>query len=491
MANPAVADAAPASAPAEPVVPPAPPLQRLLGFALRRYWLWPALLMLAGAGYGLGTPALWDDELATWGAVRVSWGSLFRLVHNVDAVVAPYYVMTKAWTALAGTSPVALRAPSVVAMALTAALVAVLGARLRDRWVGLLAGVAFALVPAASRYAQEARPYAFAILFAVLSTLLLVRFLDRPGVGTGVGYAVAVALLGAFHVLGLLLLLAHAVAARHRLAAWAIWAGVGVLPVLPLIWFGYRQSGQVSWIPPAHAHALLSAPDLIFGSSEVAGALVALSLLAFGRGRVAVLLGAWAVLPLVALGLVGQFVPLFYARYLLYTLPAWVLLGGLALRRLSAVQSVAVLLVVAAIGAPTQNAIRDPDGHGTASAQAGRIIASNERPGDGIAFWLDETAPWEARDLISRYVPANRRPTDVFAVTPQRVNGRLAAVECADLTACLDRANPPRMWIVRRKNLTDPLYQIGQPKENLLRSRYHLTKLYLVPGLTIGLYTRN
>src|SRR5205807_9226878 len=92
-------------------------------WAWRWYWVWPALLTFGAAAWQLGTPSLWADELATWGAVRLGWGQLFRLSGHVDAVVAPYYALAKVWTAVAGTSPVALRLPSAFAMAATAALV--------------------------------------------------------------------------------------------------------------------------------------------------------------------------------------------------------------------------------------------------------------------------------------------------------------------------------------------------------------------------------
>jgi mannosyltransferase len=463
---------------------------RLAAFAMRAYWLWPALLMLAAAGYRLGTPSLWADELATWGAVRLRWGQLFHLVGNVDAVVAPYYVVTKAWAAVAGTSPAALRMPSVLAMVGSAALVAILGARLHSRWVGLLAGLIFALAPTTSRYAQEARPYAFAILFAIVATLLLTWFVERPTAGTGLAYALAVALLAAFHVIGLLLLLAHGPAARGRRKAWAVWAGIGVLPVLPLMWLGYRQRDQVRWIPPASMRIVLGAPDVIFVSAGVGGALVALGLLAFARRRNAVLLVTWALVPAVALAVIGQFAPLFYARYLLFVVPAWVLLAALTLDRLPRAHALAVVLGLALLGAPTQNGIRAGNGHPTASADAGNIIAANDLPGDAIAYQLDDTAPWEARDVVSRYVPADRRPLDVFEVTPQRISGRLAATECADLAACLDRADPARMWILRKDTRADPLQGIGSAKENLLRARYRLSRLWLVRGLTIALYVR-
>jgi mannosyltransferase len=503
MAGPAVAD---------PLTPPAVPetvtplRERASAFAIRVYWLWPALLTLALSGWKIGTPALWADELATWGAVQLRWGQLFRLANHVDAVVLPYFVVGKVWASVAGTSTVALRLPSAAAMVASAALICVVGSRLAGRWVGLLAGLTFTVVPATSRFAQEARPYAFAVFFAVLATWLLMRYADRPGVRTGLPYALSVAALGAFHLVGLLLLLAHGIVMLRRRQRslserppvsvrqplrWAAWAGAGVLPALPLVWLGARQSHQIAWIPPAHLHTILAAPDTIFAAGEVGGALIALSVLAFSRQWTVVLLACWALVPTVALAAVAQFTPLFWPRYLLYTMPAWVLLTALTLGRLSYVKAAGVLAAVVLIGAPTQTAIRVADGHGQGTSQAGAVIAAGYRTGDGVAYSLLESQSWVARDVVSHYVPADHRPADVFALTPQRVDGHLAATECSDLTACLDRADPPRMWVVRIHTTADPLAGIGTTKETLLRSRYRLSGLWLTRDLTVALYVRS
>jgi mannosyltransferase len=471
----------------EPSTVDEPAPARWLG---RWYWALPALLTLVAAGWRLGTPSLWADELATWSAVRLGWGPLFRLSGHVDAVVAPYYVLEKLWAAVAGTSPVALRLPSALTMAAATALVAVLGTRVADRWVGLLSGVLFAVLPVTSRFAQEARPYAFVVLCAMVASLLLIRFMARPAVLIGLAYALTVALLGAFHLVGLLLLGAHAVVARRRLAAWAVWAGCGVLPVLPLVWFGTQQSGQVAWIPPARLHTVLAAPQDLFVSGAVAGALIALALLAFSRRWPVLALVSWAVVPLVTLAVVAQFTPLFWPRYLTYTVPAWVVLAAVTIGRLSRNRTIAMLAAVALLGAPAQTSIRMPDGHGQATRAAGTLIADHSQPGDAIAYSLLESAAWVPRDLVERYVPAPRRPRDVFAVSPQRVDGHLAARECADLAACLDNADPPRVWVVRMRTQADPLHGLGDAKEDLLRSRYHLTGLWLPGGLTVALYER-
>ncbi|MDO3684256.1 glycosyltransferase family 39 protein [Micromonospora sp. C28ISP2-4] len=174
-------------------------------------WVVPGLLTLVVTLAGIGHAQPWRDELATWSAATRPVPDLVRMTGTIDGATGPYYLLMHGWTALAGTSPAALRLPSALAMAVAAALTARLGAVLVGRRAGLLAGLLFAVLPVTSRYGQEARPYALATLLAVLATLLLVEALRRPGRWRWAGYAAAVAALGLLHLLALTLLAAHAV----------------------------------------------------------------------------------------------------------------------------------------------------------------------------------------------------------------------------------------------------------------------------------------
>ena len=328
-----------------------------------------------------------------------------------------------------------------------------------------------------------------------LFTLALTWLLDRPAWLPALCYAGSVALLGAAHLVAVLLVVAHGIVValrrdRRRLVTWAVAGGAAVVVLLPLAWLGHRQSAQISWLTPADWRTLLATPDTIFGAGVVGGFLIALGLLATGRRAAVVLAAAWALAPILALYLISEVSTLFWARYLLFTLPGFVLLAALALDRLGTGRAAALLVALAMLAAPGQTGIRTPDGHNHATTAAAGILAANEQPGDGIAYALDEpVVPWEARDIVARYVPAGKRPRDVFAVTPQRVDGHLTATECADPTACLDDA--PRMWVLRYQNLADPLSGLGQPKEDLLRSRYRLDRRWLLRGLTVALYVKD
>ena len=96
------------------------------------------------------------------------------LVGNIDLVHAGYYVIMSVLTTVTGDSTTALRLPSVIAIGLTAGLVTLIGRRLFDTPVGVLAGLVFALsaVYRCVSAAQEARWYTLVTLVAVAATWL-------------------------------------------------------------------------------------------------------------------------------------------------------------------------------------------------------------------------------------------------------------------------------------------------------------------------------
>src|SRR5439155_24521859 len=113
-----------------------------------------------------------------------------------------------------------------------------------------------------------------------------------PSAGNAAWYALYVLGLCAFNLFGLLLLLPHGLMARKVLGPWAVAAATALVPLLPLAYLGYRQRGQISWIPRAGVRVLISSPDTIFVAGVAAGAVIALALLAFSRRWEALLLVA-------------------------------------------------------------------------------------------------------------------------------------------------------------------------------------------------------
>jgi mannosyltransferase len=456
-------------------------------------WLLPLIIMAAVGVVRASWPALWADELATWGMATASWHELWKVVQHMDATIAPYYAFMHGWTYLVGTSDLALRVPSIAAMAGAAGLVASIGTRLGTPRHGLIAGLLFIAVPATSRYAQEARPYALTIFFAALATYLLIACLERPRFWRFAAYAAVIMLLGATNIVALLLVAAHGlvflVQRRSAFLGWLVATLVGLLPVAPLVYFGQGQRVQISWIPEASWDRLSQLPQNLTGTALSGGAIFALALLAFSARKPAIAYTAWALTPLVLLFVAGQHIAIWLPRYLLFTLPAWVLLAAAASARDRAIRGAFVVAMVAVVGLPTQVSIRAPGGHNQDSRAAAVYLSQNALPADVIVFGTNANGDQRvSRDVVAHYVPADRRPKDIFLVQAARANGNFAAVECPNLAQCLGEHD--RLWILRLGTLSDPLSNIGKEKAALLRASYTVLDVTHPKGFTVALLIR-
>jgi mannosyltransferase len=434
-----------------------------------------------------GAPGLWMDELATWGMATSSWR---ETVSWADITTAPYHLLMRAWAELFGTSDLALRAPSMLAMTAAAAVVGALGARLFAPRTGLFAGVIFALLPTSTRYAQEARPYALTLLAAVLATLFLVLASDRPRLWRFAAYGASVLILGLSQVVALLLLAGHGwavLAFRRKVAGrWLVAASVGALPAVGLLWLGERYAAQVTRIPDISLQVLGATPKELFGATALSVMLIALAPFSLPLRYSAGIYTAWAIVPPLMLLLIAQARPVWLPECLLFTLPAWATLGAAALCRARARWGVGVVAVIALIGLPVQLAFREPGGHQQATRQLAGIIEAGMRPGDGVIYGsADAGGGWVGRGTVAHYLPADRRPIDVLATRPQRTDGQLLAAECTDVARCL--GDTRRLWVIRLGEQTDPIQAIGDQKEPLLRSRYQVAQVWRLTGLTLAL----
>src|ERR1700685_4449154 len=161
------------------------------------------------------------------------------------------------WIAAFGDSVDAMRSLSVLAMAGAAGCVTLAGRKLAGPRAGPLAGLVFALMPSVSRFAQEARSYAFEVLVATLAALLLLRALDKPSVPRWAAYAVCLAALGYLDPVALAAVTGHATVVamrwwrdRDNRLFWFGPAGLGGLagwvPLAVISW--HEESSYVTWI---------------------------------------------------------------------------------------------------------------------------------------------------------------------------------------------------------------------------------------------------
>jgi mannosyltransferase len=456
----------------------------------------PAVLMLFVGRYRLGAPSLGWDENATWLASRRSFSQLVGLAGNFDGVIAPYYMFMRVWTSIFGDSELALRTPSLLAMAVGVGLTGELGRRLFTPGVGLLGGLMLITVPQISRYAQDARVYGLAFMLTTLSTLLFYLALRRPGWARWIVYGVVVTLAGLAHIFGLLVLVGHAFAVGVRwwagrdraLLRWLVVTAVAVLPVLPLAVLGLTQRGdQLDWIGPMRVGQVLTSPGDIFGSAAVGLFLIGLAYAArWPDGR---LVGDFAVLvaapPALLIGASFVTSSVWVPRYVMFVVPMIALLAAAALRGFRLRALLAVLLA-AALGLPAQREVRGAASHhGPDFRAAAAIIAAHRQPGDGIVY--GRTGTWSLRAGVDYYLRDRTTPRDLLLTRAAAEVNQLGAEQCADQVACLGATS--RVWLLKLWQSGSPLDDAG-PLAGTLGTDYRQARVWKAAKVTIVLYER-
>lgn len=372
----------------------------------------PTLLALAGFLARLGRPAYWLDEAATINESGRPFGELLEYLSHKDVVLGAYYLFMHVWT-MGGTGEWWARLPSVIAMTFAVLLVADLARRWWGDPAGLTAGLLMAVSPVASRYAQEARPYAIAIALAVLCTWLLVKAAGDGRRRWWLTYAGCVALLGLVHLVGLLVLVAHPVLlAMMRVRAWKAWLLAmidGLVLPIALAVLAFVQRDQISWIATPTVLDVGKAYLEIAGGTAFLALLAALAVVGL-RGNIESFgLLTWFVVPVLLLALIGLATPMFIPRYVLVCGPALILLAAAGLRELRWWQPLLVAVVAGAVAFPQLAAMRENDGHGADIRAAADVIARDCQPGmavrEGVAtlhtlpYYLDRAGcdvEWQA-----------------------------------------------------------------------------------------------
>ena len=366
-------------------------------------WFLPALFGVALVVYGTFAwrPVFWVDEYLTQAAIARPWRDLFNWIATRDPAPGPYYIVMKIWSAVS-VSPFWMRLPSVVAMASAVVVVTGLVRRLADIRVAYLTAGVLLLMPNISRFAQENRSYAFAVLGTAAAAALWQRSLEKDRSSWWLaGYGAAVAGMGLAHLYTLTLIPALVIAALARPAGQrksAFWrtvipAAIAVAVILPHIYLNLAHPTGSPTEGPLTVSSLVHLVRAImpYGLAAALVAIAILGIIASGRQPVyqplLVLALAWTVIPplLLLAAKIAVDLPMTRSRYLLFVMPGLAMLVALGLRRIAVISAplaVAVLVVMAFLGFPRQIDIRSIDGHNGDQAVAPllRAAAQNGMP---------------------------------------------------------------------------------------------------------------
>jgi len=364
----------------------------------------------------IGHPSLWTDEAASISAATRSIPAWWSLITRIDAVHGLYYLLLHFWIEVAGRSAVALRFPSALAVGIGAAGVVRLGQLLVDRRTGILAGLAFALLPRVFWAGSEARSYALTAAVATWLTVALLAALRRGGLLRWSLYVAGLLLGSTLFVYVLLLGLAHLVTVallrRDRLRPAAVAVALVGGAVAPLLVLAHQEQWQLPFhnapplretIPQVVVQQFFTGelptpsqtvvPDALWADAAYLLAALcwlglALSVRRLDRRMLAVAL-PWLLLPTaLILGYTYAIKPLYSPRYPTFTAPALALLLGAALARLRpAWRRIMAGLVLAAVAVPVLVSLRGTTAKKASDwAPAAAYIERHARTGDMVAY---------------------------------------------------------------------------------------------------------
>ena len=379
----------------------------------------------------LARKPFWFEEAYSVEVARLDWSNFLHLLWAREANMSLYYVLLHGWLSLGrglGQSEFFIRSLSVVAAVATLPALYWLARLLFNRRVGLIAVALLSFNAYHVRYAQEARSYALFVLLTTLSGAFFAASLQEPSRRNRMGYIPATILAVYAHFYALLLVAAEWLALRLRKGARAtevsagntsavpprmpqawIWIGISVLPLLVIV--GKTGAGPIRWIQRPGLRDLLDYYEHMAGNGGLfllglyaaacAAAIAPVRKRLHARAENAEwetwryqFLLLWLLFPMGITVLLSFARPVFLARYLVFCLPAFVVLAAVGLARLRngwlLAAGLGVMLLLSLRGTLAYydhdfDLVRDGAGDAT------DYVLDHTQAGDVIVFHIAET----------------------------------------------------------------------------------------------------
>ena len=315
---------------------------------------WLVLFILVGSilrSLLIARNSLWSDEIVSLQIASLSWSDFWRTLSTSEANMGLYYLLLRPWIHLGSTEAV-LRALSAIAGILTIPAAYSLGKALFGTRIALITAFLFSINPCDVFFSQQARSYSLQILLVTLSMWLFFICIRQDGPrrwSPWILYVLASTLAVYAHFFSALALLAQWIAAaflpgaRNNLRRMVPAAIVIAAWVSPLVVFALRHNtGQLDWIQPLDALEVVKLIGFFCaGTSRVLGLVLSVFSIAliilviksktpakYDRTTSSALLFAFVclVLPVLITALASIWKPMFVHRYLVVSLPAFLLI---------------------------------------------------------------------------------------------------------------------------------------------------------------------
>ncbi len=393
-----------------------------------------AVLTLAGAWLRLshlGSKSLWLDEGATVALARASWQHFAWVWWYGEAnLQTVYFLLMRGWIHL-GQSEAWIRLPPALFGIASVPLIFVVARKFLGDVPALASAALLAFNPTHVSYSQEARSYTLTIFLVLLSAYYFVRAAESDRRKDWAAWTLVSVLAFYSHDFAALVLIAQACSLffKAKPAPWrpvVICGVVILLAALPSLTYVFRASPEnlhFLWMPRPSAKEFWHLA-MFFGGG---GAKVAVAVILWIAGLLAIwrsrrfsasdefwrgmLIVLWAVLPPAITALTSLLHPMFLQRYMIFSLPATILLAGLGVSVLGR-WHVGLVLVAALCAMSIPTIFRDYSKPFEDWRAASSAILSTASPGDAVVFF-----PFYTRVVFDYYRDrhSGSAPVHVFA----------------------------------------------------------------------------
>ena len=359
----------------------------------------------------LGQKSVWIDEAVSIEMARLDWYNFLRILWRHEANMVLHTLLLRFWLLL-GDSEAWIRSLSVLAAIATVPAIFVLGRKLFDARIGLMASFLLTINAFHVRYSQEARSYSLFAFLSVLSCIYFLKFIDDPTSANRKGHVLTSVLAVYTHFFAGLLIVAQWLSLklldRRELQPLAKrnWKQIAIAIAPLIIFVATTGLGILRWIPRPGLTSLYITSIYLTGGggNKLAWLYAAACTLAlipvvpdlWKCRRISwtnwryVFLAIWLLFPILAAFLLSQWKPCFLARYFIFTLPALALLTAAGIARLHwRLLMAGALLAFGAWSLPavTQGYNKDIDVVREDFRSATKYVLANAQPGDAILFY--------------------------------------------------------------------------------------------------------
>ncbi len=379
-------------------------------FSRRDRVLLLTFLTLAGAAFRLfhlGAKSIWLDEGATVTLARMAWPHFVHVWWYGEASFqGAFFLLMRGWLHL-GQSEAWVRLPAAVCGIASIPLIYFVARKLVGVGAALASAAILAFSPTHVYYSQEARSYTMTILLVLVSSWFFARAVEENRERDWLLWTLFGVLAVYSHYFGALVLVAQACSLffHKKPTPWTrmIIHGLAILAIAaPGLTYVLRvppQAMTFPWMPKPTPKQLLHLALFLGGSGEkflVSAILWVAGVIAIRRARKGestpdnywrgMLVISWAVVPVALTALASLRHPVFVQRYMIFSLPATVMLAGRGMSALPK-RHVGFWLVVVLCATSIPTLIMGYRKPREDWRNATNVILTSAQPGDAVVIY--------------------------------------------------------------------------------------------------------